>query len=171
MRKLVSLTSLVLLLPLTQGCQAESAESSAFEKQLTSQIDYTFVGNLGQSDKEGRLLVWQGTIEGDLTGEIRWWFVLPSPVSEAVLDNGRVAYYEARWEVWVAGELILAGQSAGKTVFRDGEDGIWDGHGIVTDASDRFVDLKGRSVYETGPVIVGQNPPDSFSGRGLFSIH
>jgi hypothetical protein len=60
MRNPVSLASLVLLLPLTRGCRAKSAESSAFKGQLTSQIDYTFAGNLGQSDDEGRFLVWQG---------------------------------------------------------------------------------------------------------------
>jgi len=82
-----------------------------------------------------------------------------------------VDYYAAKWEILVDGELVLAGESAGKTVWRDGADGIWDGHGIVMEARGDFSTLKGRKTYETGPVIKGSNPPVSFSGTGMFLIY
>ncbi len=140
--------------------------------QLTSQIDYRFVGHNGQFDDQGRLLVWEGDIQGDLTGVAKWWFELPGPVPlGADYLGGRVAFYAARWEVWADGNLILAGESSGKTVFADGVDGMWDGHGVVTEASGRFNALKGRKVYETGTVLVGLTPPVSYAGTGLFVIY
>jgi hypothetical protein len=67
--------------------------------------------------------------------------------------------------------LLLAGETAGKTDFRNGADGIWDGHGRVTEAYEKFQSLKGHAVYETGSVIVGSDPPKSFSGTGMFQIY
>ncbi len=102
---------------------------------------------------------------------MKWWFVQPSPVSGNTYMGGEVVFYVARWEIWAGEELLLAGESAGKTVYPDGADGMWDGHGIVTEASRDFDVLKGRKVYETGPVIVGSDPPVSFSGTGMFLIY
>jgi hypothetical protein len=166
------LTSLLLVLSMTLAGATAFADGSAVPNgRLTSQIDYTFAGHLGQWDEEGRLLVWVGTIEGDFTAEIKWWFVMPSPVDGSTFTGGEVVFYAARWEIWDAGKLLLAGESAGKTVFPDGADGMWDGHGVVTEANGAFNPLKGRKVYETGPVIVGSNPPVSFSGTGMFLIY
>jgi hypothetical protein len=166
------LTSLLLVLSMTLAGTMTFADDSAVPKgRLTSQIDYRFVGHLEQLDDEGRLLVWEGTIEGDLTGEMKWWFVNPSPVSGSTYMGGQVNFYVARWEIWDGEELLLVGESAGKTVFPDGADGMWDGHGVVTETSGEFNALDGRKVYETGPVIVGPDPPVSFSGTGLFLIY
>ena len=85
--------------------------------------------------------------------------------------GGSVAFYAARWEIWDGEKLLLVGESAGKTVFPDSADGMWDGHGVVTKARKGFKRLKGRKVYETGPVIVGSNPPLSYSGTGMFLIY
>lgn len=139
--------------------------------RLVGKIDYWYVGHLEQLDDEGRLLVWEGTIDGDVTGKVKYWFVLPPPVPGGTFTGGEVAFYVARWEVRADNELLLAGESAGKTVYPDGEDGMWDGHGIVTDASPEFNALKGRKVYETGPVILGSDPPVSFSGTGMFQVY
>ncbi len=57
--------SVVLVLALTPA--TPMAESSSSSSALTSKIDYWFVGHLGQTDDEGRLLVWDATIEGDVT--------------------------------------------------------------------------------------------------------
>ena len=103
--------------------------------------------------------VWEGTFKGDITGEGKWWFVRPPPVSGGSYMGGRVSFYVARWEIRDDEELLLAGESAGKTVFPDGVDGIWDGHGIVTKAGGDFSAMKGRKVFETGPVIVGPESP------------
>ncbi len=166
------LTSLVLVLTMTLAGTMTFADDSAVPRgRLASQIDYRFVGHLEQLDDEGRLLVWEGAIDGDITGEMKWWFVNPSPVSDSTYMGGQVNFYAARWEIWVGEELLLAGESAGKTVFPDGADGMWDGHGVVTETSGEFNALDGRKVYETGPVIVGSDPPVSFSGTGLFLIY
>ena len=166
------LTSLLLVLSMTFAGTMTSADDGAVPRgRITGEIDYRFVGHVEQSDDEGRLLVWEGIIEGDFTGEMKWWFVQPSPVSGSTYMGGEVVFYAARWEIWAGEELLLAGESAGKTVFLDGVDGIWDGHGVVTEASRGFNPLKGREVYETGPVIIGDVPPLSYSGTGMFLVY
>lgn len=152
------------------GTNAFSDNVPPYAGQLTSQIDYWYVGHLGQFDDEGRLLVWEGSIGGDFSGVARWWFEVPPPVAGSTTVGSQWFFYAARWEIWHGNELILAGQSVGKTVFPDGADGIWDGHGVVTEASGAFNVLKGRKVYETGPVLVGEYPPLSYTGTGMFSI-
>ena len=139
--------------------------------QLTGAIDYTFVGHLEQIDDDGRLLVWEATIKGDIAGEMKWWFGNPPAVSSEEYLGGSVKYYVARWEIRVGEKLVLAGESAGKTVFPDSADGMWDGHGVVTEAYGDFKALLGRNISETGPVIMGPNPPQSFSGAGMFQIY
>ena len=150
--------------------QAEAGNAPEPNGVLSGQIEYWFVGHLGQTDSEGRLLVWEATIEGPVAGKMKWWFVNPPTIAEVALANGRVSYYTARWEIWADRELLIAGESAGKTVFSGDADGIWDGHGRVTEAQERFEYLIGRQVYETGPVILGSDPPESFKGTGAFLI-
>jgi hypothetical protein len=138
-------------------------------KRLTSQIDYRFVGHLNQTDDEGRRLIWEATIEGDLNGTMKWWFG-PSPAPPQGYLGGGVSYYAARWEIWDSQgqKLLLAGDSAGKTVFPAGADGMWDGHGVVTQARKGFNPLKRRHIYETGPVSGAF--PDLY-GTGIFVIY
>ena len=138
---------------------------------LTGALDLTYVGHLEKKDDSGRLLVWEGRVEGDFGGKIRWWFVDPPPEATTEYLGGQVDYYRARWEIWVGDELVLAGESAGKTVTPHQSDGMWDGHGIVTEAYGKFARLKGHKVYETGPVIYGSNPPVSLTGTGMFQIY
>jgi hypothetical protein len=160
---------LLFLLCLPQLAPADS--QPAPEGILASQIDYRFVGHLGKNDGEGRLLVWEGTIEGGVSGTMKWWFIDPPVVADMPLSTGRLSFYSARWEVWADGNLVLAGESAGKTVFPDGADGIWDGHGRVTEAFAPHEDLVGRQIYETGPVILGSDPPVTFNGTGTFVVY
>lgn len=115
--------------------------------------------------------MWEASIEGDLQGNMKWWFVNPPPVPEIAYSDGRVSFYSARWELWADGELLLAGNSAGKTNFPGGADGMWDGHGRVTEARGEFKALKGRKVYESGPVVLGSEPPRSLSGTGMFLVY
>ena len=162
---------------LTVFCMAHMTQQSLAESQsaadavLVGQVEYWFVGHQGRTDGKGRLLVWEATIKGGVTGKMKWWFVNPPAIPEVTLASGRVSFYTARWEVWADGDLLLAGESAGKTVFSDGADGIWDGHGRVTEALGRFRDLTGRRIYETGPVILGSDPPKSFKGTGAFVVY
>lgn len=139
--------------------------------RLSGKIDYWYVTHLGQTDDEGRRLTWEANFEGDVTGKMKWWFVTPAPVPGITYSSGWISIYAARWELWVDEELLLAGETSGKTDFRDGGDGVWDGHGRVTEASGKFESLKGHEVYETGPVILGSDPPRSYSGTGIFVIY
>jgi len=171
------LLSLLLVLSLFVGTPAAEADGwghgGARAKRLTGQIDYQFVGHLGMTDDEGRKLIWEGTIEGDITGTMKWWFG-PSPAPGVEYLGGKVGYYAGRWEIWdlEGKKLLLAGESAGKTVTPvtpDGQlDGMWDGHGVVTEACRGFNRLRGRRIYETGPVIWAPFP---FYGTGIFVIY
>lgn len=163
---------LPIVLVMWQSTQPAVAENdAALDGLLTSKIDYWFVGHLGQTDDEGRLLVWEATVEGDVNGEMKWWFVNPPAIADVTFTSGSVSFYAARWELWIDGALLLAGNSAGKTVFAAGADGIWDGHGRVTEANGEFGQLHGRHIYETGPVLLGSEPPRSLKGTGAFVIY
>jgi hypothetical protein len=144
-------------------------------KKLTSQIDYTLVPNPKPTDDEGRVLVWEGTIQGDINGTMLWWFEALPPASQPPFPGGSVAYYAARWEIWDewGDKLLLAGESAGKTVFPaefPAEAGIWDGHGVVTEARKGYNPLKRRHIYETGPVILPEGGGLLY-GTGMFVIY
>ena len=167
--KLISLLLIVVVSSLGTITYADEGDTPS--ELLASEIVYEFVGHLEEFDDQGRLLVWDATITGDVTGELKWWFVQPPPTSSTPYVGGRVDFYSARWEIRVDGELLLAGNSAGKTVWADGADGIWDGHGVVTEAGADFSLFKGHKIFETGMVFKGSNPPVSFSGTGLFVIY
>lgn len=141
------------------------------KKLLIGALDLTYVGHLQKTDDDGRILVWDGSIGGDFGGKINWWFIDPPPATSPAYNGGEVAYYKARWEIRVGDKLILAGESAGKTVTPVQSDGMWDGHGIVTEANGKFAQFKGHRVSETGPVIYGSNPPVSLTGTGMFQIY
>ena len=136
--------------------------------QMVSRIAYFISPDAGMLDDEGRELVWEADVTGDLNGYMKWWFETESPVEFAILSAGGIGFYEARWELWSNdGELVLAGESAGKTFLVDFADGVWDGVGVVTEAKGKYSPLKGRKIYETGPVIFNGGPP---SGVGMFTI-
>lgn len=162
---------LITLFMFTAGVTAHASEVNVPNGLAANQIDYWFVGHLGITDDEGRLLVWEGAIDGAISGDINWWFVFPSPVPGGAHNGGATAFYQARWEILQDDQMILAGESAGKTVFPTDEDGMWDGHGVVTDAKGRFSPLKGRKIYESGPVLVGDIPPLTYEGTGIFTIY
>ena len=143
----------------------------AADSPLRSQIDYRFVAHLEQTDDAGRTLVWEAAVQGELAGTMKWWFETPPPVPETAFTGGRVSYYAARWELWQNGNLAMAGESTGKTDFRDSVDGMWDGHGRVTEANGEYENLTGRAVYESGPVLLGTEPPITFTGTGVFVIY
>jgi hypothetical protein len=171
---LALLLGMTLALPQPLALAGGDDHHSARGKRLTSRIDYTLVPVPRPMDDQGRVLVWEATIQGDINGTMKWWFEQPPPAVQPPFPGGRVAYYAARWEIWDewGDRLLLAGESAGKTVFpaEAGATGIWDGHGVVTEVRRAYASLKGRSIYETGPVITPETPGPLF-GTGLFVIH
>ena len=94
---------------------------------------------------------------------------------ESMVPTGKVSHYVGRWEIWDIDPflnpddavLLLAGDDAGTTTTPPGKDGIWQGNGIVTEASGDFEDWIGRHVYEHGSVYWGDVP---ISGDGTFRI-
>jgi hypothetical protein len=162
---------LTLVFAMLSGSAAFADDGAALNEPLTCHIEYWSVGHLGKRNDEGWLLAWKANVSGDLTGELRYWFPDSPPVPESTYSDGEVGYYLARWELWNGEELILAGKSAGKTVIPDGEDGIWDGHGIVMEANGNLISLKGRRIYETGTVIMPSDPAVPSTGSGMFLIY
>ena len=102
------LTQLLLVLSIAQTAQMALAENDAIPaERLTAKIDYWYVRHLGQTDDKDRLLVWEATVEGDLNGRMKWWFVSPPPASRIMYTGGRLTFYAARWELWVDEDLLL----------------------------------------------------------------
>ena len=157
--------------PLLASAMLAMCPLSGADAPLRSRIDYHFVGHQEQTDDAGRVLVWEANVDGDLNGTLKWWFVSPPPVPEVAYSGGRISYYAARWELWQNGELALAGESSGKTDFRDNMDGLWDGHGRVTEGNGEYESLTGRGMYESGPVLLGTEPPITFAGTGVFVVY
>lgn len=134
---------------------------------LDCTIDYVLARHLGIFDSEGRILAWDGTIHGDLEGRVLWWFV-PGGGPPNTPDAAHVGFYEARWEVWIGDDLVLAGESAGSTALPPDKDGIWRGNGVVTEAGEGFEAWLGRQVKEGGSVVFDQFP---FYGEGFLRVN
>ena len=161
----------VLLFLMLSGPTAFADDETAPSGLLTCQIEYWSVSHVGERDGNGWLLAWKAKVSGDLTGELRYWFPDSPPAPEGTYAGGTVGYYLARWELWNGDEMILAGESAGKTVIPDGQDGIWDGQGLVMEANGELSSLTGRKTYETGTVIMPSDPAVVSTGSGMFVIY
>jgi len=159
----IPVLALVLLIVLGSVLAGDAATTPP--SALTCTIKVDFVGHLGTTDDEGRLLAYDGEIHGDVEGRILWWLDLTYSH-----DIGQTSYYAARWEIYdFEGNLLLAGDDAGTTAIPPGEDGIWRGKGIVTEASAEFEDWIGRQVYESGNVEWDENGLPK-GGGGTFRI-
>jgi hypothetical protein len=155
------------------------------KEPLRSISSYALAAQFGITDDEGRLLVWKSSLVGDIDGYEIWWFGEAPPREET--EDFRVSHYVARWEIYDVdpfpydetsetlvpnpdAKLILAGYSAGETVVplsSPGLDGIWDGRGKVKEACKKYRHLKGRRIYEGGPVIF---EPHNYHGTGITRI-
>lgn len=133
--------------------------------------DYAILMHLGVLDDDGRLLVWKSSIKGDIDGYMLWWFDQPmkTPLNH---EDFVVMFYSCRWEIFDSdplppdgsgglgsnpdAKLLLAGISAGETLIPSdpaGSDGIWDGSGIVMEASEDYKQWKHCIMNENGPVV------------------
>ncbi|MFC1786070.1 hypothetical protein ACFLZA_01740 [Candidatus Neomarinimicrobiota bacterium] len=181
MKKTITLLTILMLVVFMVGCEnsinpiepqtQNDNEGISLAKKpapsLRCTIEYVFVGHLGiPPDAEGRNLIWDGVIHGDIEGQILWWFV-PDGGPPNMPPTAHVGFYEARWEIWDGVDLLLAGESGGTTAQPKGKDGIWRGNGIVTEVSDGFEDWDGRHTYEGGNV----NWDFPYSGEGIFRIN
>jgi hypothetical protein len=166
---LSSFTVLALVLMLVLGTVLVDHDVVSAKKpapSLTGATEYDYAGHLLEYDPEGRLLVWRGTISGDINGVMLWWMVVPYK------EVGQTTHYTIRWEIWNFGEtvLLLAGDEAGSTTVRHYKNSIWRANGKVTEASGDFTDWIGRQIHDGGDVDWGI-PPVLPSGEGTFRIN
>jgi hypothetical protein len=176
MKKLISISTipvLALTLLLVLGTVlADDSEKPA--PSLTGTTDYDFVGHLQQIpddlDEEGRLLVWEGTISGDIEGVIQWWM-------EPMSITGQASHYVDRWEIWSddplensEAVLLLAGDEEGTTTVRHGKNSVWRANGLVTDVSAGLEDWIGCEVHDDGHFTwAAPGLPDH--GTGTFRVN
>jgi hypothetical protein len=113
-------------------------------------------------------LAWEGTVEGDVNGVIRWW----------VEFTGTGFTAAGRWEIWDcvpeypvvcnygdSALLIMAGYET----FRYVSDIDWEGKGIVTYANEEFAEWYGRRTNDGGYVEFDAAGNLSY-GEGWFTI-
>lgn len=112
-------------------------------------------------------LVWEGTVQGDFNGIIRWWVPFHP-------DTGFGAV--GRWELWDCAPeypiscdyedatlLMMAGYDAfGYVSAID-----WEGKGIVTYANEQYAGWFGRRITDGGWVDFSGLP----HGQGWFTIY
>ncbi|MHA1201221.1 MAG: hypothetical protein ACTSQ4_01710, partial [Candidatus Heimdallarchaeaceae archaeon] len=108
---------------------------------------YEFVGHHGIFDDEGRILAWQGTVSGDINGEIEWYMF--------ILDKNcpQVTHFaNDRWYIFDSdtGDLLLKGDEKGTTTIRHGKNSVWRANGIVLEANEDLAIWLGRHVHMTG---------------------
>jgi hypothetical protein len=160
--------SICLLLTLSVILVLVSAGMAAAKKpapSLEGTTEYIFVGS-GPPDAEGRTLVWEGPISGDIEGVIQWWIDM-----DTMTKTGAVSHYDDRWVILDKNKaaVLLAGEESGSTTARDGKDSIWRTNGVVTDASDQFEGWIGRQTHADGNA---EFPPGELpSGEGTFRIN
>jgi hypothetical protein len=148
---------------------------------LGSDITYKFAifqGHSNSSFVPAWPLAWEGTIQGDVNGVIRWW-----------IDPVETVYpvYVGRWEVLdcdpvypiacpLDAPVIMAGYSAGTNVAPIDGIAAWSGKGVVTivndDAYPQYAKWFGRRTIEGGwydfAEVFGDLYPNY--GEGTFMI-
>ena len=110
-------------------------------------------------------LAWEGTIQGDVNGVIRWWVEFP-PLTGV-----------GRWEIWDCepvypidcnfDNLIMAGHDAFVYV----SDTDWVGKGIVTYAREDYAEWFGRRITDGGWVEFDASTGFPIYGEGTFVIY
>ncbi len=156
MKKLISIgtipvLALALVVVLGTVLSGGAAQAKKTTPPLTCATEYWFVGHLGETDAEGRLLCWIGPISGDIEGVVKWWLLPESPPPNAP-DTAQVGHMLFRWEIWDEAEevLLLAGDENERTIVRHGKNSVWRANGIVTEASEEFEDYIGSQTHDGG---------------------
>ena len=116
-------------------------------------------------------LTWEGTVQGDINGVIRWWAPF-DPVTESFLGTGRFEIWDCAPEEPISCDyedtslLVMAGYEA----FAYVSDVDWKGKGIVTYAREDYAEWLGRRYADGGYVdfLPGGFP---CCGEGWFTIY
>ena len=145
---------------------AEMAQAKKPAPKLEGTTKYSYVFE-GPIDTEGRQLVWQGPITGDIEGVIQWW------IGE-ITKTGGVSHYDDRCVILESdaddAPVLLAVDESGSTTTRDGQDTIWRTNGVVTDGSGGFEDWIGRQTHADGNVEF-DTPGGLPGGMGTFRVN
>lgn len=152
---------------LSQDDQVTNSLDKKPAPKLNCTTDYDFVAGLGIYDNQGRLLVWQGTTSGDINGIIKWWTDMAT-----MWYTGQASHYEDRFEIWNAEEtmLLLAGDEAGSTTARHGNNSNWRTNGTVTEGYGEYEDWLGCNTHAEGHFTwAAPGVPDH--GDGTFRIN
>ncbi len=131
---LVILVLLLVLLP---------AGMASARNPLRCEITYTFVG---APDSQGRFILWEGNITGDIEGTIRWW---GDPF--AFRYTGQASHYGSSWEIVDGdGNVLLAGEGSGTTTARHEKNSNWRANGVITEANGPFENWLGGHDHQSG---------------------
>lgn len=167
----IGVTALALLVasPVLAGDKGDKAP------WLKSDTSYYFAVGQNKFRDPSWLLAWEGTIQGDVNGVIRWWVDL----AETFYPN-----YVGRWEILDCQPpddpiscphdpalVIMAGYTAGTNLPPLVVDGVqkWSGKGIVTFVTEPYAKWFGRRTTEGGwYYVVGEVPTN---GVGPFVIY
>jgi len=171
MKKLISISTipvLALALLLVLGTvMADNANKPAPSLRCTT--DYWWVRENPPDPFPGH---WEGTISGDIEGVIIW-----PPGTDPMRFAGQTSHYVGSFQIWDSDPvlnplavLLLTGEGAGSTTVRHGRDSIWRTNGIVTGASDDFVDWIGCRVHQDGH-FTWAAPGVPEAGTGTFRVN
>jgi len=128
---------------------------------LDGSTEYHFMGEL----YEGKVLIWQGTIEGDIEGIIRWY------LESEMIPTGQASHYDVTWDIRDkdSGNMIMAGEDSGSTTARLGKNSNWRTNGIVTFANGDYSEWQGHHVHMGGNFTwAAPGVPDE--GAGYFFV-
>lgn len=151
---------------LNQSDQAITSLAKKSAPSINCTTEYHFVGHLGEKDGEGRTLVWEGTISGDIEGVIKWWSML-----NEMLFTGQASHYEQRFKIWNANEeLLLVGDDAGTTTARHEKNSNWRANGTIILAYGDFADYFGRQAHSAGH-FTWVAPEFPYEGTGTFRVN
>jgi len=143
---------------------------------LKSDITYNFVLFDGRpvnvSFNPGWWLAWEGTIQGDVNGVIRWWVDMfeagpPDYVGRwAVLDCEPIYPISCEDDA----DVIMAGYSAGTNFEPVGGVAEWSGKGVVTYVAEPYAKWFGRRTTEGGWYNLDSVTELPVYGEGTFMI-
>ncbi|MCG6915844.1 hypothetical protein LJE86_18220 [bacterium BMS3Abin03] len=156
---------------LNQNDQVTATLDKKTAPTLNCTTEYFFMGALGITDDDGRLLGWEGPIHGDIEGIIQWWMD-----GTTMVYTGQASHYVDRYVIWNEDktEKLLVGDEAGSTTARLMKNSNWRTNGTVTEAYGDFENWLGGNNHAAGHFTWIEVVEDVFApehGYGTFRIN
>jgi hypothetical protein len=141
-----------------------AAGAAEADGTLDGSTEYDFMGLDGTFEDEGRLLIWEGTITGEINGTIRWYTYI-----QDMQYTGQASHYDLVWEIVDGDNVLMAGEDSGSTTARLGKNSNWRTNGIVTFANEDYLEWQGHHVHMGGNFTwAAPGLPDE--GAGYFFV-